>query len=246
VQAVNIALTLRNWLIGYYIVEYEQGGSDRAQYGQRLLENLTRDLRRRVGKGFGKRYLEMFRQFYLRYSIAKTVFSQFGLELPYPPTVTTTALEWQDDDYFKRLFSQLSWGHFIELMRMDDLLKRSFYEVEALSNKWSLRQLRRQIASLLYERVGLSRDKEGVLELAKQGELVTTPAEMVRDPYVFEFLGLKREELYTSRNWSGRCSTTCRSFCWRWAKDFASSPASGASRLTTSTTTWTCCSTTGD
>ena len=80
---------------------------------------------------------------------------------------------------------------------MDDPLKRAFYEVEALRNRWSVRELKRQIDSLLYERVGLSRDQAGVLAMAKEGELVTTPSEMVRDPYFFEFLGLKREELYT-------------------------------------------------
>jgi predicted nuclease of restriction endonuclease-like (RecB) superfamily len=197
VQAVNFALTLRNWLIGYYIVEYEQQGSDRAKYGQQLLESLARDLRQRIGRGFTKRYLEMFRQFYLSYPIAKSLISQFNIRLPYLPTVPVTLLDWQDDAYFARLFRELPWTHLIELIRMDDSLKRAFYEVEMLENRWSVRELKRQIASLLYERVGLSRDKEGVLALAKQGELVATPAEMVRDPYVFEFLELKREELYT-------------------------------------------------
>lgn len=197
VQAVNVALTLRNWLIGYHIVEYEQHGSDRAQYGERLLDNLSQDLRKRLGRGFGKRTLFTFRQFYLRYPIVQTVFAQFGIILPAQPTVKATRLDWQDDDYFRRLFRETSWAHLIEFSRIDEPLKRAFYEVETLNNRWSVRELKRQIASLLYERVGLSRDKEGVLALAKEGELVTTPAEMVRDPYVFEFLGLKREGLYT-------------------------------------------------
>jgi predicted nuclease of restriction endonuclease-like (RecB) superfamily len=197
VQAVNVALTLRNWLIGYHIVEYEQHGSDRAQYGERLLDKLTQDLRKRLGRGFGRRNLFLFREFYLRYPIVQSLIAQFGLTLPSPPSVPFTPLEWQDDAYFTRLFRELPWTHFIELIRMDDPLKRAFYEVETLSNRWSVRELKRQIDSLLYERVGLSRDKEGVLALAKEGETVTTPAEMVRDPYVFEFLGLKREERYT-------------------------------------------------
>src|SRR5712691_4524742 len=96
VQAVNVTLTLRNWLIGYHIFEYEQHGSDRAEYGERLLDNLATDLRKRLGRGFGKRYLEMFRQFYLRYPIAKTVFSQLGTEPPFPPSIALTGLEWQD------------------------------------------------------------------------------------------------------------------------------------------------------
>ncbi len=207
VQAVNMALTLRNWLIGYHIFEYEQHGSDRAQYGEQLLDNLAADLRKRLGKGFGKRYLELFRQFYLRYPIAKTVFSQLGIEPPFPPSLSITALEWQDEAYFQKLLTRLSWGHFIELMRLDDALKRGFYEVETLNNKWSLRELRRQLDSLLYERVGLSRNKEGVLTLAKEGELITTPGQMVRDPYVFEVRHDNREGIAdaVSRTLGRRC-----------------------------------------
>lgn len=184
-------------MIGYHIVEYAQHGSDRAQYGERLLDTLTKDLRQRVGRGFGRRNLEMFRQFYLRYPISQSLIANFGVTLPSPPSVSLTSLDWQDDAYFVRLFREIPWTHFIELIRMDDPLKRAFYEVEQLRNRWSVRELKGQLNSLLYERVGLSRDREGVLALAKEGELVSTPSEMVRNPYVFEFLGLKREELYT-------------------------------------------------
>ena len=197
VQVVNLGLTLRNWMIGYYIVEYEQHGKDRATYGEGLLEQLASDLRRQVGKGFTRRNLEYIRQFYQRYPIAKSLISQFGLQLPSPSSLPHEPLQWQDDAYFVRLFRELPWTHFIELARLDDRLKRAFYEVETLKNRWSVRELKRQIGSLLYERVGLSRDKEGVLELAKAGEIVSTPAEAIRDPYIFEFLGLKEQERYT-------------------------------------------------
>ncbi len=200
VQAVNAALTLRNWLIGYHIFEYEQHGSDRAEYGERLLDNLAQDLRRRLGRGFGRRNLFSFRQFYLRYPIVQSLIAQFACSLPYASSAPFTPLDWQDDAYFARLFRELPWTHFLELIRIDDPLKRAFYEVETLKNRWSVRELKRQLDSLLYERVGLSRDQQGVLTLAKEGELVATPADMVRDPYVFEFLGLKREELYTETN----------------------------------------------
>lgn len=195
-QAINVALTLRNWLIGYYIVEYEQQGSDRARYGERLLDNLAADLRKLRVRGFGRRNLFTLRQFYLRYPIVQSLIAQFALALPYASTVPFQPLDWQDDGYFARLFRELPWTHFIELVRMDDPLKRAFYEIETLKNRWSVRELKRQIDSLLFERVGLSRDKEGVLELAKDGELISTPEELVRDPYVFEFLGLKKEGLY--------------------------------------------------
>jgi len=197
VQAVNLALTLRNWLIGYHIVEYQQHGRDRAEYGERLIERLARDLRRDLGRGFGWRNLEMFRRFYLTYAISQSLIAKLGLPSTSLRTSSSSPLEWQDDAYFLRLLHALPWTHFIELIRLDDPLKRAFYEVEALKNRWSVRELKRQMDSLLYERVGLSLDKEGVLALAREGELLTSPAEMVRDPYVFEFLGLKREEPYT-------------------------------------------------
>jgi predicted nuclease of restriction endonuclease-like (RecB) superfamily len=197
VQAINVALTLRNWLVGYYIVEYEQQGSDRAEYGAQLLESLARDLPRRLGRGFGQRNLFTFRQFYLRYPILQSLIAKSALTLPYPSSAPFAPLDWQDDAYFLRLFEELPWTHFIELIRMEDPLRRAFYEVETLKNHWSVRELKRQIDSLLYERVALSRDKDGVIDLAKEGELITTPAEMVRDPYVFEFLGLKKDERYT-------------------------------------------------
>lgn len=124
----------------------------------------------------------MARQFYLRYPIAQSLIAQFGLTSAYPSSVTFTPLQWQDDAYFARLFQELPWTHFIELIRIEDPLTRAFYEVETLKNRWSVRELQRQLDSLLYERVGLSRDQEGVLTLAKEGELIATPAEMVRDP----------------------------------------------------------------
>jgi predicted nuclease of restriction endonuclease-like (RecB) superfamily len=197
VQAVNLGLTLRNWAIGYYIVEYEMNGSDRAQYGERLLDTLARDLVRRLGRGFGRRNLFQFREFYRTYPIVQSLIAQFNLPLPLPASVTVQPLDWQDDAYFVRLFRELPWTNFIELSRIDDPLKRAFYEVETLKNHWSVRELKRQMGSLLYERVGLSLDKQGVLDLARQGAIVTTPAELVRDPYVFEFLGLKPEQRYS-------------------------------------------------
>ena len=196
-QAVNIALTLRNWLIGYYIFEYEQNGQDRAAYGEKLLENLSKDLQKQLGKGFARRNLFMFRDFYRSYPIVQSLIAQFGLNLPIAASVEITRFDWQDDDYFVRLFKQLSWTHFIELMRFDDNLKRAFYEIQTLQNVWSVRELKRQIDSLLYERVGLSRDQEGVLRLANTGEIFTKPSEIIRDPYIFEFLELKGAELYT-------------------------------------------------
>jgi predicted nuclease of restriction endonuclease-like (RecB) superfamily len=197
VQATNVALTLRNWVIGHYIVEYEQHGRDRAKYGDRLLESLATDLRKRLGRGFGARNLLNFREFYLCYPISQSLIAEFVLLHPAPSKTGITRLAWQDDAYFERLFQQLPWTHFNELIRIDDPLKRAFYEVEIVRNRWSVRELKRQLDSLLFERVGLSRDAAGVMKVAQEGVLVTSPEEMIRDPYVFEFLGLKRAERYT-------------------------------------------------
>ena len=106
VEAINLSLTLRNWLIGYHIFEYEQHGSDRAQYGEGLLDQLAQDLKRGFGRGFHKRYLEMFRQFYQRYPIAKSLISQFGFTVVYASSVAFTPLQWQDDAYFVQLFQE--------------------------------------------------------------------------------------------------------------------------------------------
>jgi len=212
VNAVNLALTLRNWLIGYHIFEYQQNGQDRAAYGEKLLENLSKDLTKKLGKGFARRNLFMFREFYRAYPIvqsmiaqfdftkspiSQSLIAQFNLNLPAATSVDMKRFGWQDEDYFAQLFKKLSWTHFIELMRIEDNLKRAFYEIQTLQNRWSVRELKRQIDSLLYERVGLSRDKAGVLKLAETGEIFTKPSEIIRDPYVFEFLELKGAELYT-------------------------------------------------
>ena len=137
-------------------------------------------------------------------------------------------LEWQDDAYFSKLFLRLSWTHFIELMRIDDPLKRAFYELESMRNHWGKRELIRQIDSLLYERVGLSRDKEGVLKLAQEGQLADTPAAVIRDPYVLSFWVCRTESSIPKRSWKRLCSTICKSFCWNLAKGSVSSPANGA------------------
>lgn len=219
VTAVNAVLTARNWIIGWHIFEYEQRGTDRAQYGEKLLDHLSKDLQGRIGKGFTKRYLEHFRQFYRTYPIAKSLISQFNVEAGEMVSDATT-LDWQDDDYFLRLFNQLSWTHFIELSRIDDPLKRAFYEVETLKNRWSVRELKRQIASLLYERVGLSRDKQGVLDLAKKGEIISSPSELIRDPYVFEFLGLAQEERFTESQLEAKLLDNLQNFLLEMGRGF--------------------------
>jgi predicted nuclease of restriction endonuclease-like (RecB) superfamily len=157
-RAVNAQLVQTYWKIGQHIVEFEQAGQARAEYGKGLLDKLARDLSLRHGKGFGRTNLVYMRLFYLRFPISQT-----------PSDL-------------------LSWSHYAELLRLDDDLERSFYEKQAKLEAWSVRELKRQISSSLFLRLAASKDKEGVLKLAHQGQIIEQASDLLREPYVFEFL----------------------------------------------------------
>ena len=207
--AVNRHLLLRNWLIGAYLVEFEQRGQDRARYGAGLLKRLSDDLLRRGIEGASPDVLERMRLFYTTYPafrehISATVSRKFPMELPvggrriagtsmrratHPRCPTPLAIE---------TLLRFSWSHFVELLRLNDPWKRAFYENECLKGHWSVRQLQRQIGSLLYERTGLSTDKQAVIERARR-QAVEAPgpiADLIRDPYVLEFTGLADQPRY--------------------------------------------------
>lgn len=158
VQAVNSHITQTYWQVGRQIVEFEQGGKARAEYGKALIRKLASDLSLRHGKGFSRSNLIRFRQFYLAWPISAT------------------------------LSHQLSWSVIVELLKIDDPLERSFYEQQTLRERWSVRELIRQKDSALFLRLAASKDKAGVLQLAAQGQLIEQPADLLREPYVFEFL----------------------------------------------------------
>ena len=211
---VNQSLIIRNWLIGSYIVEFEQNGEDRAKYGKRLLEVLSRDLAGRGLAGLSTTNLKQTRQFYWAYpqirqtvsdlfsgsirlrGIRQTLPDEFALVLANPPVPparsanTITPLS-------PRAVFHFSWSQLLELIRIDDPLKRAFYENECLQGNWSVRQLQRQIGSLLFERTGLSKNKKAVLARARRQEPRQTIEELVRDPYVLEFTGLAQLPQYT-------------------------------------------------
>ncbi|MFH2046575.1 MAG: PDDEXK nuclease domain-containing protein [Pseudomonadota bacterium] len=195
-RAVNVSLTLRNWCIGGYIHEYELGGSDRAQYGDKLIEKLSESL-----KGVPRthqRELNRYRLFYKTYP-------QIGETLP--PQLKNISKSLLLNQEVKRdtaspqcidpndLITSLSFSHFDLLLPIEDEIKRIFYEIEAIRGNWSVRELKRQINSLYYERSGLSLDKEKLSELTSTGAHQQTPFLNIRDPYVFEFLGLKSKEV---------------------------------------------------
>ncbi|MDR3269334.1 MAG: DUF1016 N-terminal domain-containing protein, partial [Tannerella sp.] len=158
VLTVNAYLVETYWKIGQYIVEYEQGGSVRAEYGKRLLEQLSKDLFLLHGKGFSLSNIKRMRQFYQTYPIGAM-----------PP-------------------HQLSWSHYIELLKIDDPLERSFYEKQTLNEHWSVAQLIRQKKTSLFLRLAASKDKEGILQLARQGQVIEKPSDIIREPYILDFL----------------------------------------------------------
>ncbi len=203
-KAVNLSLTLRNWLIGFYITVYEQNGADRAEYGARLLENLSSRLSEGGMDGISSRSLRQYRQFYLVYPEIWQTPSSKTLEGLIPTSIwqtlsaksqTSMLIQKQPAIQVLELIQKLSFSHFAELIAISDETKRLFYEIECIRGNWSVRELKRQIGSLYYERSGLSKDKKKLAELAQKGANTADPKLAIRDPYVFEFLGLKPREV---------------------------------------------------
>ena len=213
---VNQALVLRNWLVGAWIVEYEQGGKDRAKYGARLLETMAADLAGKRLKGLNVRVLERCRLLYQTYP---------GLSLAIPATLSPELIRWLPQPKIpatlppesalairgsvppelptplsSEIIGRMSWSQLQELIRLDDPWKRAFYENECLQAHWSVRQLQRQIGSLLYERTGLSKNKKAVIERARRQEPAETIADVLRDPYILEFTGLADLPAYSEND----------------------------------------------
>ncbi|MDE7414426.1 MAG: PDDEXK nuclease domain-containing protein [Muribaculaceae bacterium] len=166
VRSVDFCRVQMYWHIGRRIVEEEQGGKTRAEYGKGLIKNLAKEIEPEYGSGFGVRQLEQARQFYIEYPIANALRSQFN------------------------------WTQYRTLIQITDKDKREYYELEAANNCWTARQMQRQINSMLYERLLLSNDKEAVLAMARKEKLPEAPEEIVKDPMVLEFLGLEKKAHY--------------------------------------------------
>ncbi|MFN3997535.1 DUF1016 N-terminal domain-containing protein [Algoriphagus sp.] len=164
-HAVNTQLLETYWEIGRHIVEFEQGGIARAEYGKALISNLSKDLSLIHGKGFSRSNVVYMRLLYLRYPISQ------------------------------KPSHQLSWSHFVELLKIEDDLERKFYENQSIAEKWSIPQLKRQKKSALFQRLALSKNKEEILKLASQGLEIANPRDILKDPYVFEFLKIPEEQL---------------------------------------------------
>ena len=185
-SAVNQLMTLRNWAIGYYIVEYEQGGSDRAEYGTRLLKTLEEQI---AEKGMNSTLFKWCRQFYILYpQIGVTVSHQFNL----PDFGKSATVSHQFITKPDVLVNNLSFSHIREIMVIDDAFERFFYETECIKCNWSVRELRRQIKTNLYVRAGISKKPELLMQPSEDNRNIT--AITIKDPFTFEFLGLDAKQ----------------------------------------------------
>lgn len=195
-RSVNALMTATYWEIGRRIVEFEQGGAERAEYGKQLLVTLSNDLTRQFGRGFGVDNLELMRLFYQSYPPARISESLSRKSIAIsPPDISESAIRKFDLPTLSQAFP-LSWTHYVRLMRgCRSPEEREFYETEALRGGWTIRQLDRQINSQFYQRVALSRNKAAMLEKGEVAlsEDLITPEAAIKDPYVLEFLDLKDE-----------------------------------------------------
>ena len=166
VSAVNQAMVRTYWEIGKHIVEYEQAGNEKAEYGSETLKRLSRDLTERYGNGFGMSNINKMRKFYSLYPILQTV------------------------------SAKLSWSHYVELLKIEDYMERSFYLKECEQENWGVRELRRQMKSMLFQRLVLSKEKTEVIRLSTEGQVVEKAEDILKDPYVFEFVGLPELPVY--------------------------------------------------
>lgn len=205
VSAVNQALTIRNWLIGYYIIEFEQKGEDRAKYGSKLLQSIATSVKHI--KGLDERSLRKFRQFYTTYDRLKFIIRESAT-----PILSDLTFSTLDDDFqirgsatteltksnlvpAEKIISKLSYTHLEQLINIGDPLKRTFYEIECIKGTWSVRELKRQINSLYFERSGLSGSPEKLAKQINDKVKPQAPADIIKNVYAFEFLNLKVKDV---------------------------------------------------
>ncbi len=191
VSSINQEVLQAYWTIGRQIVEFEQAGKIKAEYGKQLLIQLSKDLKTTYGKGFSRTNLVYMRLFYIKYRKSQT------------------------------LSDRLTWSHYVELLSISDDLERSFYEKQSIIENWSVRELKRQKKTALFHRLALSKDKEGILEMARNGHRVSTPDDLTKDPFVFEFLGLSERSLFTESELEKRLLNKLQQFLLELGKGFA-------------------------
>jgi len=198
-RSVNSLHVISNYLIGLRIVKEEQGGEIRAEYGKGILKRLSSELSREFGRGYSISNLENMRKFYLSYSslIEEKSQTMSGISESATPQTVSEELSLTRISQSTSTKLPLSWSHYLFLMGISQENERRFYEVEAENQNWSLRELKRQFNSSLYERLALSRDKAGIKKLSEKGQSIEKHADVVKDPYVLEFLGLDEKSRYS-------------------------------------------------
>ncbi len=202
-QSVNTLLVQTYWLIGRHIVEFEQGGREKADYGSNLLDQLSNDLTRLYGKGFGRSNIFQIRQFYIRFPKIQTPSGQFGAEYSDVP-----------------LFN-LSWSHYIEILKSENDLEISFYTKQCEKENWSVRELKRQMKSMLFHRLALSHDREGILKLSEKGQEIQKAEDILKDPYVLEFLNIPQNYQYFESELEEKLISNLQHFLLELGKGFA-------------------------
>lgn len=178
-RTINHTMVITYFEIGRVIVEEEQDGKERAEYGKQLLKELSKVLTKEFNRGFSVQNLERMRQFYLVYKNSSTLLR------------ISSKGQMVSDEF------NLSWSHYLKLMRIDDENERKFYEIETVKNNWSIRELECQYNSALYTRLILSRDKDKVKELSEKGLIFEKPKDLIKDPYILEFIGLPEQSVYS-------------------------------------------------
>jgi len=205
-QTGNTSFCLRNWFLGFYIVEFEQNGKDRAGYGKSSMSNIMALMKSMGMRNIDERELRRYRQLYINYPVAahlinlnhqirdmlpsELVFANRTIIRGLPITTLQIPLT-----HYLDLFHRISYSHFVELIRVEDPLKRLFYEIECVKGTWSVKELKRQIGSLLYERTGLFENKEQLSALVNQTANSQTFPDITNDPYIFEVLGPRKQEV---------------------------------------------------
>lgn len=210
---VNVFQTMTYYCIGKWIVEEQQRGEKRAKYGRQVLKQLSEWLNQEFGKGFSVDTLENMRKFYLVYQgrISENLYRKFAVE----KSEKASRILNEEQPF------QLSWSHYVMLMRMEDETERQFYEIECIKNGWSLPELKRQFGSALFERIALSTDKDQIKQLALKGQIVKNASNVVKDPYVLEFLGLEEKFQYSETELENRILDNLQKFLLELGTGFA-------------------------
>jgi len=205
-RAVDAHLVVRNWLFGHHIAEFEQNGADRADYGARLLDNLADRLKSLKIRGSSTTRLKLYRSFYRQFPIRPTLSDELEERLPEDSEIRPAVSDVSQSGPLALPQAQmlnlmnsftLGWSHYVSLLTISSPDERRFYEIEAAANQWSVRELERQIASSLFERLALSRDKQEIRRLAAEGQIVEKAADLIKNPLILEFLGLNDRPHYS-------------------------------------------------